>query len=158
MSSQPLSSYKILDLSRVRAGPTAVRQLSDWGADVIKIEMAKDDSDDASDAFDGSDYQNIQRNKRSIAINLKEKDGVNILKQLVRTADIFIESFRPDVKFRLGIDYQTLREINPRLIYASLSGFGQTGPYERRPGYDQVIQGKISLTIERRWISLFGFH
>lgn len=146
MPSQPLSSYKILDLSRVRAGPTAVRQLSDWGADVIKIEMPIDQSDDDSDAYDGSDYQNIQRNKRSIAINLKEKDGVEILKQLVQTADIFIESFRPDVKHRLGIDYETLKAINPRLIYASISGFGQTGPYQRRPGYDQVIQGKYQFS------------
>ncbi len=142
MSSQPLSLYKVLDLSRVRAGPTAVRQLSDWGAQVIKIEMPKDDADD--DETDGSDYQNMQRNKRSIAINLKDKDGVEILKKLVQTADIFIESFRPDVKYRLGIDYETLKQINPRLIYASLSGFGQTGPYQTRPGYDQVIQGKFT--------------
>lgn len=138
MFSQPLSSYKVLDLSRVRAGPTAVRQLSDWGAQVIKIEMPKDNDDNETDK---SDYQNIQRNKRSIAINLKSSDGVNILKKLVSTADIFIESFRPDVKFRLGIDYETLRQINPRLIYASISGFGQTGPYKNRPGYDQIIQG-----------------
>jgi formyl-CoA transferase len=140
MSSQPLSSYKVLDLSRVRAGPTAVRQLSDWGAQVIKVEMPSGDDDD--DETDKSDYQNMQRNKRSIAINLKHSDGLKILKQLVSTADIFIESFRPDVKYRLGIDYETLRQINPRLIYASLSGFGQTGPYKNRPGYDQVIQGK----------------
>ena len=140
MSTQPLSVYKILDLSRVRAGPTAVRQLSDWGARVIKVEIPKDQSDD-DDATDRSDYQNMQRNKRSIAINLKDKDGVQLLKQLVQTADVFIESFRPDVKFRLGIDYETLKQINPRLIYASLSGFGQTGPYKSRPGYDQVIQG-----------------
>ena len=138
MQSQPLNSYKVLDLSRVRAGPTAVRQLSDWGAQVIKIEVPKETSDDE---IDRSDYQNIQRNKRSIALNLKHSDGLKILKQLVSTADIFIESFRPDVKHRLGIDYETLREINPRLIYASLSGFGQTGPYKNRPGYDQVIQG-----------------
>lgn len=142
MSSQPLSSYKVLDLSRVRAGPTAVRQLSDWGAEVIKVEMPKGDSDD-DDEIDRSDYQNIQRNKRSIAINLKHSDGLSILKKLVSTADIFIESFRPDVKYRLGIDYETLRQINPRLIYASISGFGQTGPYQNRPGYDQVIQGKV---------------
>jgi formyl-CoA transferase len=144
MLSQPLSSYKVLDLSRVRAGPTAVRQLSDWGAHVIKIEMPKDNSDDDDDnETDRSDYQNIQRNKRSIAINLKHSDGLRILKQLVSTADIFIESFRPDVKYRLGIDYEKLREINPRLIYASISGFGQTGPYKNRPGYDQILQGKF---------------
>jgi crotonobetainyl-CoA:carnitine CoA-transferase CaiB-like acyl-CoA transferase len=147
MSSQPLNSYKVLDLSRVRAGPTAVRQLGDWGAQIIKIEMPKDDADDDDDT-DRSDYQNMQRNKRSIAINLKDKDGVEILKQLVRTADIFIESFRPDVKYRLGIDYETLRQINPRLIYASISGFGQTGPYQNRPGYDQVIQGKFKFNMK----------
>ncbi|CAF3720859.1 unnamed protein product [Adineta steineri] len=140
MLSQPLSSYKVLDLSRVRAGPSAVRQLSDWGAQVIKIEMPKNNSDD-DDKIDTSDYQNIQRNKRSIAINLKHNDGIRILKQLVSTTDVLIESFRPDVKHRLGIDYETLREINPRLIYASISGFGQTGPYQNRPGYDQIIQG-----------------
>ncbi|CAF4377607.1 unnamed protein product, partial [Adineta steineri] len=139
MLSQPLSSYKVLDLSRVRAGPTAVRQLSDWGAQVIKIEMPKNNSDD-DDKIDTSDYQNIQRNKRSIAINLKHDDGIRILKQLVSTTDVLIESFRPDVKHRLGIDYETLRQVNPRLIYASISGFGQTGPYQKRPGYDQIIQ------------------
>jgi formyl-CoA transferase len=140
MLSQPLSSYKVLDLSRVRAGPTAVRQLSDWGAHVIKVEMPKDDDGD-DDYTDKADYQNIQRNKRSIAINLKDNDGLRILKQLVSTADILIESFRPDVKYRLGIDYESLRQINPRLIYGSISGFGQTGPYKNRPGYDQIIQG-----------------
>src|SRR5271154_1010658 len=99
MNQGPLARFKVIDLSRVRAGPTAVRQLSDWGAQVIKIETPKDDSDD--DETDKSDYQNIQRNKRSIAINLKHNDGLKILKQLVSTADIFIESFRPDVKYRL---------------------------------------------------------
>jgi crotonobetainyl-CoA:carnitine CoA-transferase CaiB-like acyl-CoA transferase len=139
MSSQPLSSYKVIDLTNVRAGPTAVRQLSDWGAQVIKVELPKDNSDD--DETDKPDYQNIQRNKRSIAINLKHNDGLSILKKLVSEADIFLESFRPDVKNRLGIDYETLRQINPRLIYGSISGFGQTGPYKNRPGYDQIVQG-----------------
>jgi formyl-CoA transferase len=147
MLSQPLHSYKVIDLSYIRAGPTAVRQLSDWGAQVIKIEMPKDNSDDDIDETDTSDYQNIQRNKRSIAINLKHSDGVCILKQLVSTTDILIESFRPDVKYRLGIDYETLRQINPRLIYASISGFGQTGPYKNRPGYDQIVQGKFDIHI-----------
>ena len=143
MSSQPLQAYKVIDLSRVRAGPTAVRQLSDWGAHVIRIDMPKGSSDkDDDDDADQADYLNIQRNKRAMAINLKENDGVQILKRLVRSSDILIESFRPDVKYRLGIDYDTLREINPRLIYASISGFGQTGPYQNRPGYDQVIQGR----------------
>ena len=143
MLSQPLSSCKIIDLSRVRAGPTAVRQLSDWGAQVIKIEIPKDNTNNEDDDETWtSDYQNIQRNKRSIAINLKHTDGLSILKQLLNTADVLVESFRPDVKYRLGIDYETLRQINPRLIYASISGFGQTGPYKNRLGYDQIVQGK----------------
>ena len=144
MFSQPLSAYKVIDLSRVRAGPTAVKQLSDWGAQVIRVEIPKDPTDllNNDDETDRSDYQNLQRNKRSIAINLKDSDGLIILKKLIETADVFIESFRPDVKYRLGIDYEKLKEINPRLIYASLSGFGQTGPYKHRPGYDQIVQGK----------------
>lgn len=141
MLSQPLSAYKVIDLSRVRAGPTAVKQLSDWGAQVIRVEIPRETSDLGDDETDRSDYQNLQRNKRSIALNLKDPDGLLILKKLVQTADVFIESFRPDVKYRLGIDYEKLKEINPRLIYASLSGFGQTGPYKHRPGYDQIVQG-----------------
>ena len=138
---QPLATYKIIDLSRVRAGPTAVRQLSDWGADVIKIEIPKENPNNDDDDTDRSDYQNMQRNKRSIAINIKHPEGRDILKKLVVNADVLIENFRPDVKFRLGIDYETLKTINPRLIYASISGFGQTGPYRTRPGYDQIMQG-----------------
>lgn len=141
MLSQPLSSYKVIDLTRVRAGPTAVRQLSDWGANVIKIEIPKENPDDDDNQADRSDYQNIQRNKRSIVINLKHQEGRDILKKLAAQADVLIESFRPDVKFRLGIDYETMKAINPRLVYASISGFGQTGPYANRPGYDQVVQG-----------------
>ena len=148
MFAQPLTAYKVIDLSRVRAGPTAVKQLSDWGAQVIRVEIPKDPADAADqDDSDRSDYQNLQRNKRSIAINLKDPDGVLLLKRLVATADVFIESFRPDVKYRLGIDYEKLKEINPRLIYASLSGFGQTGPYKNRPGYDQIVQGKEKNTM-----------
>jgi crotonobetainyl-CoA:carnitine CoA-transferase CaiB-like acyl-CoA transferase len=145
LSQQPLSSYKVIDLTRVRAGPTAVRQLSDWGADVIKVEMPNDNIDD--NETDRSDYQNIQRNKRSIAINLKHADGLEIFMKLLATADIVIESFRPDVKYRLGIDYETLRKSYPQLIYASISGFGQTGPYKNRPGYDQIIQGQLDLFV-----------
>jgi len=139
---QPLSSIRALDLSRVRAGPTAVRQLADWGADVIKIETAGNpDADLFGDHRGSSDFQNLQRNKRSCTLNLKSADGLQILRQLVQTADVLVENFRPDVKTRLGIDYPALRAVNPRLIYASISGFGEDGPYRERPGFDQVAQG-----------------
>jgi formyl-CoA transferase len=136
----PLSRFTVIDLSRVRAGPTAVRQLADWGAAVIKVESPEGDSGMGGER-DGPDFQNLQRNKRSITLNLKSPEGVEILKRLIREADVLVENFRPDVKFRLGIDYATLRPVNPRLIYASISGFGQEGPYRERPGFDQIAQG-----------------
>jgi len=140
--SQPLSQIKVLDLSRFRAGPTAVRQLADWGADVIKIEPpAGGKDDDLAEGRAGSDFQNLQRNKRSLTLNLKSADGVRILKQLAKDADVLVENFRPDVTARLGIDYAVFRSINPRLIYASISGFGEDGPYRDRPGFDQIAQG-----------------
>jgi crotonobetainyl-CoA:carnitine CoA-transferase CaiB-like acyl-CoA transferase len=140
--SQPLSHIKVLDLSRFRAGPTAVRQLADWGADVIKIEPpAGSQDDDLAEGRAGSDFQNLQRNKRSLWLNLKTADGVRILKQLAKDADVLVENFRPDVTARLGIDYAALRPINSRLIYASISGFGDDGPYRDRPGFDQIAQG-----------------
>jgi formyl-CoA transferase len=139
----PLARFKVLDLTRLRSGPTAVRQLGDWGADVIKIETpeALGASDGFGDSRLGPDFQNLHRNKRSMTLNLKDPAGVGIFKKMVETADVVIENFRPDVKFRLGIDYETLRAINPRLVYASVSGFGQDGPYANRPGYDQIVQG-----------------
>ncbi|MGE4561495.1 MAG: CaiB/BaiF CoA-transferase family protein, partial [Rhodospirillales bacterium] len=139
----PLSRYTVLDLTRVRAGPTAVRQFADWGANVIKIEApeAVDPSKGMGGAREGSDFQNLHRNKRSIVLDLKDERGKAILKQLVEKADVLVENYRPNVKTRLGIDYGDLRPLNPRLIYASISGFGQTGPYKDRPGYDQVAQG-----------------
>ncbi len=136
----PLARFKVLDLSRVRAGPTAVRQLSDWGASVIKIESPEGDAGMGGERH-GPDFQNLQRNKRSMTLNLKSPEGVEILQRLVRGADVLVENFRPDVKFRLGIDYASLRPINPRLVYASISGFGQDGPYRERPGFDQIAQG-----------------
>jgi formyl-CoA transferase len=140
--SQPLANIKVLDLSRIRAGPAAVRQLADWGADVIKIEPpVGGEGDPLPEGRAGSDFQNLQRNKRSCTLNLKTADGVEILKQLARDADILVENFRPDVKTRLGIDYPVLRAINPRIIYASISGFGEDGPYRDRPGFDQIAQG-----------------
>jgi len=136
----PLARFKVIDLSRVRAGPTAVRQLADWGADVIKVESPEGDAGMGGERH-GPDFQNLQRNKRSITLNLKSPEGVDILKRLVRDADVLVENYRPDVKFRLGIDYASLQPINPRLVYASISGFGQDGPYRDRPGFDQIAQG-----------------
>ena len=138
----PLSRFKVIDLTRARAGPTAARHFADWGADVIKVEMPiASDEDGLGGSRHGPDFFNLHRNKRSIALNLKTPEGVSILKQLAETADVLIENYRPDVKKRLGIDYETLRKLNPRLVYVSLSGFGQTGPYANRPGFDQVAQG-----------------
>ncbi len=129
-------------MTQVRAGPTAARQLADWGADVIQVQMPEHmRGDDTLGGQEGSDYQYTHRNKRSITLNLKEPEGIAVLKELVKTADVLLENFRPDVKTRLGIDYETLSKINPRLMYASISGFGQTGPYAPRPGFDQIAQG-----------------
>jgi crotonobetainyl-CoA:carnitine CoA-transferase CaiB-like acyl-CoA transferase len=139
----PLSGIRVLDLTRVRAGPAAVRQLADWGADVIKIEPPPGEGEDDSlgGPRNGPDFQNLQRNKRSLTLNLKSEEGLAILRRLAETADVLVENFRPRVKTRLGIDYEAMRAINPRLIYASISGFGQDGPYRDRPGFDQVAQG-----------------
>ena len=139
----PLSGIRVLDLTRVRAGPAAVRQLADWGADVIKIEPppGEDDDDSLGGPRNGPDFQNLQRNKRGITLNLKSEEGRAILRRLAKTADVLVENFRPQVKTRLGIDYEAMRAVNARLIYASISGFGQDGPYRDRPGFDQVAQG-----------------
>ncbi len=140
MSKLPLSRFKVIDLSRVRAGPTCVRQLADWGADVVKIEDPKGDGGLGGER-NGPDFQNIHRNKRGLTLDLKKPEGVAILKKLVASADVLVENFRPDVKFRLGVDYESLKPVNPRLVYASISGFGQDGPYRERPGVDQIAQG-----------------
>src|SRR5215469_11343358 len=126
-----LSHIKVIDLCRARSGPTCVRQLSEMGAQVIKVEALESD-DDGTGTRHGFDFQNIHPNKRSITLNLKHPDGRAVLLKLVKDADVVVENFRPDVKFRLGIDYATLAEINPRLVYGSISGFGQTGPYRDR--------------------------
>jgi crotonobetainyl-CoA:carnitine CoA-transferase CaiB-like acyl-CoA transferase len=142
-ASKALSRFTVLDLTRVRAGPTCVRQLADWGANVIKIEIpAKlDTGEPLGGPRDGPDFMNLHRNKRSITLNLKSPEGVAAFKKMVKKADVVVENFRPDVKERLGIDYKVLRKVNPRLVYASISGFGQTGPYADRPGFDQIAQG-----------------
>ena len=138
---EALSHLRVIDLTRVRAGPTCVKQFADWGADVIKVEMPAGDGEDGFGPRLGSDFQNLHRNKRSLTLNLKDARGVDVLKRLVKSADILVENYRPDVKHKLGIDYETLAEVNPRLIYASISGFGQDGPYRDRAGFDQVAQG-----------------
>jgi formyl-CoA transferase len=137
--SPPLAHIRVIDLTRARAGPTAVRQLADMGADVIKVatrEVVEGDS-----TAIGFDFLNLHRNKRAMTLDLKHPRGIEVLKRLVARADVVVENFRPDVKHRLGIDYEALAAINPRLVYGSISGFGQTGPYCDRPGYDQIAQG-----------------
>ena len=138
----PLSHLTVLDLTRARAGPTAARHLADWGADVIKIEMPNEPGDEGlGGARHGPDFLNLHRNKRSITLNLKKEKGRQIFLDLARDADVIVENYRPDVKHRLGIDYETIREINPRIVYGSISGFGQDGPLRDRPGLDQIAQG-----------------
>ena len=141
----PLARFTVLDLTRARSGPTAVRQLSDWGANVIKIEEPTSRESPMDDRRHGPDFQNLHRNKRSITLNLKTPEAVAIFKRMAETADVIVENYRPGVKHRLGIDYETIRKINPRIVYASISGFGQDGPYADRPGLDQVAQGMSGL-------------
>jgi crotonobetainyl-CoA:carnitine CoA-transferase CaiB-like acyl-CoA transferase len=141
-ASAALSHVRVIDLTQVRAGPTCCRQLADWGADVVQVQMPEHmRGDDTLGGQEGSDYQYTHRNKRSITLNLKEPEGIALLKKLIASADVVVENFRPDVKFRLGIDYESLKGDNPGLIYASISGFGQTGPLAQRPGFDQIAQG-----------------
>src|SRR5260221_1647354 len=143
MADLPLARFKVLDLTRARAGPTCVRHLADWGADVIKVEAASDrnQAEELGGARHGFDFQNLHRNKRSITLDLKQPEGRAIFHRLAESSDVVVENYRPGVKHRLGIDYETLRAINPRLVYGSISGFGQDGPYRDRPGVDQIAQG-----------------
>ncbi len=142
-ASAALTRFTVLDLTRVRAGPTAVRQLADWGANVIKVELPEhqEPADAMGGPRHGPDFQNLHRNKRAITLDLKSADGAAVFRRLAAKADVIVENFRPDVKARLGIDYATLAKLNPRLVYASISGFGQDGPYAKRPGFDQIAQG-----------------
>jgi crotonobetainyl-CoA:carnitine CoA-transferase CaiB-like acyl-CoA transferase len=141
--SQALSRFTVLDLTRVRSGPTCVRQLADWGANVIKIEAPPHlaEGEGPGGPREGSDFQNLQRNKRGMTLDLKSPQGLAVFKRLVEKADVVVENFRPDVKDRLGIDYEKLKAINKRIVLASISGFGQDGPYAKRPGFDQIAQG-----------------
>src|SRR3954449_2713208 len=146
-ASSALARFRVLDLSRVRAGPTCVRQLADFGADVIKIESPPgvDPNENMGGPRDGPDMQNLHRNKRAMTLNMKLPGSREVLERLVKTADVVAENYRPDVKFRLGIDYESLAKINPRIILASISGFGQDGPYRERPRFDQIAQGMSGL-------------
>jgi formyl-CoA transferase len=143
MTDLPLAGIRVLDLTRVRAGPTCVRQFADWGADVIKIEVPDSAGGDGGlgGPRRGPDFQNLHRNKRSMTLNLKSEAGRGVLCRLAETADIVVENYRPDVKRRLRIAWEDLKARNPGLIYVSISGFGQDGPYAKRPGVDQIAQG-----------------
>jgi len=142
-ASQALSRFTILDLTRVRSGPTCVRQLADWGANVIKIETPPhlEKGEGPGGPRDNADFQNLHRNKRSITLDLKSPQGLATFKRMVAKADVVVENFRPDVKDRLGIDYESLKKVNKRIVLGSISGFGQDGPYRDRPGFDQIAQG-----------------
>jgi formyl-CoA transferase len=140
----PLDGYTVLDLTQARAGPTAARVLADWGANVIYVEPPSTSGKNRvalTGQRDSYDFQNLHRNKRSLTIDLKNKDGHALFMKLAAKADVITENFRADVKHRLGIDYESVKKINPRLVYGSISGFGQTGPYSKRPGVDQIAQG-----------------
>ena len=142
-ASKALSRFTVLDLTRVRAGPTCVRQLADWGANVIKIETPPhlEKGEAAGGPRDNADFQNLHRNKRSITLDLKSKEGRAAFLRMAEKTDVVVENYRPDVKDRLGINYEDLRKINKRIVYTSISGFGQDGPYRERPGFDQIAQG-----------------
>ena len=140
----PLEDVRVLDLTRARAGPTAARQLADWGAEVVKIEEPPDPNstiEAITGARHGPDFQNLHRNKRSLTLNLKHDAGREVFLRLAKDADVIVENYRPGVKHRLGVDYEAVRAVNPRIIYGSISGFGQSGPYRDRPGVDQIAQG-----------------
>ena len=142
-ASEALSRFTVLDLTRVRSGPTCVRQLADWGANVVKIETPPhlEKGEGPGGPRENADFQNLHRNKRSITLDLKSPQGIAAFRRMVEQADVVVENYRPDVKTRLGIDYESLHKINKRIILGSISGFGQDGPYRERPGFDQIAQG-----------------
>ncbi|MBM9595482.1 CaiB/BaiF CoA transferase family protein [Roseitranquillus sediminis] len=139
----PLARFNVLELTLARAGPTAARHLADWGANVLRVEPPKalTSPEDYTGKRFGPDRLNLHRNKRSLTLNLKEPEGKAIFMELVKTADVIVENMRSNVKHRLGIDYESVSKINPRIVYGSISGFGQTGPYKDRAGVDQIVQG-----------------
>jgi crotonobetainyl-CoA:carnitine CoA-transferase CaiB-like acyl-CoA transferase len=136
----PLSGVTVLDLTLARAGPTCVRHLADWGANVIRIEPPTTGEDEVG-RRDGFDFQNLHRNKRAIQLNLKSDEGRATFMKLVESADVIVENMRSEVKHRLGVSYEDVRKVNPKIVYGSISGFGQTGPYGKRAGVDQIVQG-----------------
>jgi crotonobetainyl-CoA:carnitine CoA-transferase CaiB-like acyl-CoA transferase len=140
----PFARFKVLDLTAARAGPTAARILADWGANVIKIETPpnpKQISRGLSGRRHNPDFQNLHRNKRAITLNLKSEQGKAIFFKMCETSDVIIENFRVDVKHRLGIDYESVRKINPRIVYGSISGFGQEGPTMTAPVWIRLPRG-----------------
>ena len=139
----PLSRFKVIDLTLARAGPSCVRTLADWGADVIRVEPPPEEGEagELVGRRDGSDFQNLHRNKRAITLNLKNEEGREILMRLAEQADVVVENMRPGVTKRLGVDYEAVSNRNPRIVYGSISGFGQYGPYTSRPSIDQIAQG-----------------
>ena len=137
----PLSRITVLDLTIARAGPTCVRHLADWGANIIRIEPPEAGGEDVAGKRDGFDFQNLHRNKRMMRLNLKSPEGRAAFMRLVERADVIIENMRAAVKHRLGVSYEDVRKVNPRIVYGSISGFGQTGPYGKRAGVDQIVQG-----------------
>jgi crotonobetainyl-CoA:carnitine CoA-transferase CaiB-like acyl-CoA transferase len=147
----PLSQITVLDLTLARAGPTCVRHLSDWGAQVIRIERPASDDEDLVGNRHGFDFQNLHRNKRSMQLDLKSPEGHAVFMRLVQTADVIVENMRPAVKQRLKVSWDDVRTVNHRIIYGSISGFGQQGPYSQRAGVDQIAQGMGGL------MSITGF-
>lgn len=137
----PLNGITVLDLTLARAGPTAVRHFADWGADVIRIEPPASEGEDVAGRRHGFDFQNLHRNKRAVTLNLKAKEGHEAFMRLAKTADVVLENMRANVKHRLKVSYEDVRAVNPRIVYGSISGFGQDGPYGPRAGVDQIAQG-----------------
>jgi formyl-CoA transferase len=137
----PLSRFRVIDLTHARAGPTCVRVLADWGAHVVRVEQPPSDEEDMMGRREGFDFQNLHRNKRAITLNLKTDEGRQVFIDLAKKADVIVENMRINVKHRLGVDYETIAKVNPRIVYGSISGFGQTGPIAERAGVDQIAQG-----------------
>jgi formyl-CoA transferase len=150
----PLQGIRVLDVSQVMAGPFACMLLADLGADVIKVEPPEGDQTRGAMGFkmkgpDSMGFLNMNRNKRSLTLDLKTEEGKQVFYELVKTADVIVENYRPGVVQRLGIDYESVQKINPKIVYASISGFGQSGPWASRPGFDlmaQAMSGVMSVT------------
>src|ERR1700749_5178272 len=141
----PLNGLTVLDLTRARAGPTAVRHFADWGANVIRIEPPASDGEDVAGRRHGFDFQNLHRNKRAVTLNLKTKEGHEAFMRLAANADVILENMRANVKHRLKVAYDDVKAVNPRIVYGSISGFGQDGPYGPRAGGDEIAQGNCGL-------------